>query len=83
MTELVAMVTGCVRGSQKAETQSTSLGPFSPSCAGNAHLGRGTPCNCNWDCAYANEFSVCVFILRISAANGNVSTGGVDVCRGV
>jgi hypothetical protein len=83
VTELLVMDTGCVRGSQKAETQSTSLCPFSPSCAGNAQLGHGTPCNCNWDCAYANEFSVCVFISRIFVANGNVSTGGVDLCRRV
>jgi len=37
--------------------------------------------NCSWDYAYANEFSVCVASLRISAANGNVSFDGVDVCR--
>ena len=67
----------------KGEDPMTSLGPFSPSCAANAQLGRDTPYNCNWDCAYANEFSVCVVILRICTAKGNVPIGGVDVCRRV
>jgi len=83
VTELVGWILGACEEAKRRKTQSTSLCPFSPSCAPNAPQGRETPCNCNWDCAYANEFSVCVVILRISAANGNVSFDGVDVCRRV
>ena len=83
VTELVEWILGACEEAKRRKTQSRSLGPFSPSCAPNAQQGRDTPCSCNWDCAYANEFSVCVVILRISAANGNVSIGGVDVCRRV
>ena len=43
------------------------------------------PCNCNWDCAYADGFPVLaegpdMMILRISATNGKCPFGGEELC---